>query len=412
VVIAAALVASFLQTPVYRGTAELLLQPRITESLFNPNTGQQNDPNRNVQTEIQVLESQPVREAVRKKLGTAPAVSAHPVGQTDVVEVNALSTDPKQASEIANAYATEYINFRRSQNVSDSLAASKQIQDQISGLDAQIKAIDSQIAAAPSAGRDTVATNLGPQRDSLIQQKGVFQQQLNQLSVNASLNSGGAQLVTSASVPTSPVTPRPKRTGALAAIIGLIFGTGLAFLFEYLDDSIKSKEDVDRIVPDAPVLGLVPAVAAWRDKETPVVVSIEEPTSAAAEAYRTLRTSIQFMGLERPLKTLQITSPAASEGKTTTLANLAVALARAGQRVIVVCCDLRRPRIHEFFGVSNTLGFTSVLLGEIPLSGALQKVPGETRVVVLASGPPPPNPSELLSSRRTVEVFTALQNEC
>jgi len=88
-----------------------------------------------------------------------------------------------------------------------------------------------------------------------------------------------------------------------------------------------------------------------------------------------------------------------------------VALARAGQRVIIVCCDLRRPRIHEFFGLSNDSGFTSVLLGKVPLSAALQKVPGQARLSVMASGPLPPNPSELLSSKRTVEVITSLQAE-
>src|SRR5207249_10429878 len=118
---------------------------------------------------------------------------------------------------------------------------------------------------------------------------------------------------------------------------------------------------------------------------------------------------IQFMGLDQTLKTVQVTSPSPGEGKTTTLANLGVVLSRAGQNVILVCCDLRRPRIHEFFGLSNEVGFTSVLLGDTPLSAALRKVPDEERLMVLASGPEPPNPSELLSGTRAVEVFTALQ---
>src|SRR5206468_7186721 len=125
--------------------------------------------------------------------------------------------------------------------------------------------------------------------------------------------------------------------------------------------------------------------------------------------HRSLRTALQFMSLDRPTRLVQLTSASAAEGKTTTLANLAVALARAGQRVIVVCCDLRRPRVHEFFGLDNSKGFTSVLLGEVPLSAALQQVPGEERLQLLASGPPPPNPSGLLSGRRTVEVLTSLQ---
>jgi capsular exopolysaccharide synthesis family protein len=109
--------------------------------------------------------------------------------------------------------------------------------------------------------------------------------------------------------------------------------------------------------------------------------------------------------------TLQITSPSAGDGKTTTLTNLGVALATAGQRVILVDCDLRRPRLHQFFGLSNETGFTSLLVGDMPISAVLQQAPGVRRLRVLPSGPLPPNPSELLSSERTAEVFAALRAE-
>jgi capsular exopolysaccharide synthesis family protein len=127
-----------------------------------------------------------------------------------------------------------------------------------------------------------------------------------------------------------------------------------------------------------------------------------------AEAYRSLRTSIQFLSLDRSIKSIQFTSPGASEGKTTTLANVAVAIAQAGQRVVVVCCDLRRPRLHEFFNMSNQVGFTSVLLGDATLREALQPVPGLEGLQILASGQIPPNPSELLSSARTAELLSTL----
>jgi capsular exopolysaccharide synthesis family protein len=217
--------------------------------------------------------------------------------------------------------------------------------------------------------------------------------------------------VTQAAAPTSPIRPTPVRSAGVATIVGLILGVGLAFLFEYLDDSIKGREDMERAVGGLPVLGLVPLVANWKDRRRPMVVSIAEPKSSAAEAYRALRTSVQFMGLDRPLRIVQMTSPAASEGKSTTLANLAVALAQAGERVVMVDCDLRRPRIHHFFGLSNDVGFTSVLVGDNPLSSALQTVEGQDRLRLLASGPIPPNPSELLSGRRAAEIFSALQSE-
>ena len=157
--------------------------------------------------------------------------------------------------------------------------------------------------------------------------------------------------------------------------------------------------------------GSIPIQDEWRDSSSAHAISIEEPESAAAEAYRTLRTSIQFLNLEQSLHVLQVSSPATSEGKTTTLVNLAIALACAGQRVVLVDCDLRRPRIHKFFQFESDPGFTSVLLGEAPLSMAVRSVGGIDGLRVLPAGPIPPNPSELLSGRRTTEILDSLRLE-
>lgn len=408
VVVAAALTSSLLQTPLYKASAEILLQSRNTESLFDPDTGASRDPVRAVQTEIRVLQSQPVEELVRKKLGTADRISASPVGQTDVIVIDAKSTDPQRAALVANAYARSYIDFRRRQAVDDLFAAAREIQVKVDDFQAQINALPE-----PKTGsKDAPDAAAEARRTSLLSQQALFKQKLDQLQVDSALKTGGAQLVTEAEIPATPVEPTPKRTGVVALAVGLMFGVGLAFLFEYLDDTIKSKEDVARVTgDDIPTIGLIPSVDVWKDRGAPMVVSLTDPKSPVAEAYRSLRTSIQFIGLDRPLRTVQVTSPAASEGKSTTIANLGVALAQAGQRVVIVCCDLRRPRIHEFFGLSNGVGFTSVLLGDTPLSAAIQRVPGQPRLGLLASGPVPPNPSELLSGRRTVEVLTALQIE-
>jgi receptor protein-tyrosine kinase len=208
------------------------------------------------------------------------------------------------------------------------------------------------------------------------------------------------------------VSPRPRRNAAIALVVGVVFGVGLAFLFEYLDDSIKSKSDLERAGRGAlPTLGLIPAVSGWKDRDEARVASVVDPKSPAAEAYRALRTSIQFLGLDHKVHAVQITSPTASEGKTTTLANLGVALASAGQRVVISCSDLRRPRIHEFFGLDNAVGLTSVILGEVPLSAAVQRVPDVENLYILASGPLPPNPSELLSSDHAADVLAALRAE-
>jgi len=410
VVVSIALVKSFLTTPVYQAKATILLQARSTDTLFNPSTGVRNDPARAVQTEIEILKSEPVRAMVATQLGSASSVSAAGVGETDVIKVSAVSPKPKVAADTANAYARSYIDFRRKQAVDDLLAAGSEIQAKVDDLQKKIDDLDARISSVSDpVAQNAIRANVGPQKDQLVTQQGTFKQHLDQIQVDAGLTSGRAQLVTPASPPKTPIKPTPLRSGITAFAIGLILGVCLALLRDHLDDTITTKADLDRASPGLSVIGVIPAVAEWKDKSTPRVVSLADTRSAATEAYRTLRTSIQFLTLNGPLRTLQITSPGAQEGKSTTIANLAVTLAGMGQRVVVVCCDLRRPRIHEFFGLDNSIGLTSVLLGQEPLRTALQQVAEQPRLSVLASGSLPPNPADLLSSRRTAEVLTALQ---
>ena len=156
------------------------------------------------------------------------------------------------------------------------------------------------------------------------------------------------------------------------------------------------------------MLGLIPVIGGWRDHKRPHLVAQTHPRSRPSEAYRALRTSVQFLALENPTNVIQVTSPSAGDGKTTTSANLAWSLADAGQRVLLIGCDLRQPRIHDFFGLPNDIGFTSVLLGEAKLDDALLWVPNQPGLLLLPTGPVPPNPSELLSSARAPQVFKSL----
>ncbi|MFN2607561.1 MAG: YveK family protein, partial [Acidimicrobiales bacterium] len=334
VAVAVALLLSLFQTPVYEAVAEVLLQPRNSETIFDTTQGRVTDPARDVQTQIHILQSAPVRAAVRAQLGSASPVQASPAGQTDIIEVSSRSTNAKRAADTANSYAHAYIDLRQKQAVNDALAAAQQIQGKIGDLQKQIDGFESQISSAPAAQQNAVRESITPQRDAVVQQQGVFKSQLDKLQVDAALQSGGAQLSSEASTPTQPVAPRPLRSGALAGVVGFLAGVGLAFFVDYLDDSVKTKDDLARVAPSVPVIGLIPAIAGWKVAEDPQVVSLDDPRAPASEAYRTLRTSIQFLALEQPMRTLQVTSASAQEGKTTTLVNLAVALARAGQRVI------------------------------------------------------------------------------
>jgi len=140
-------------------------------------------------------------------------------------------------------------------------------------------------------------------------------------------------------------------------------------------------------------------------------VALEAPTSPPAEAFRSLRTAVQFVALEKPLAAIQVTSSKPGEGKTTTAANLAVALAQAGKRVVLLDADLRKPRLHHEFGVPNGKGFTTMLLDATLSAGAFHRT-AIPNLVVIPSGPPPPNPSELLSLGATRHVLDTIRAEC
>jgi non-specific protein-tyrosine kinase len=213
--------------------------------------------------------------------------------------------------------------------------------------------------------------------------------------------------VSGAPVPTAPAEPRPIRDLLIALALGLILGLAVAFTKDYFDDTLRTKEELDRASGGLPVLALVPVVPGWRDRNSAVLESLTHPRSATAEAYRSLRTALAFAGIERTMKIIQVTSSTSGEGKTTTAANLAVTLAEAGKKVILVDCDLRRPRVHEFFNLENHVGYADVLLGTVSAESAMQVVetPG---LSILPAGPQPPNPSELLSTAAARDLLEKL----
>jgi polysaccharide biosynthesis transport protein len=398
VVVGGVAAASFLQSPVYKASSQVLITPRTPNNVV-PGSGESTAVN--VEREISIFDSGTVRAAIAKRLGHAPSLTATAAGASGVIDIAAQSGSATRAASDANTAARTYISVRRRQAVDDYLALGSEVQARIDKLDQQLASLD-------AAGVD----ERSPQRQQVSSRRDFYAQQLDALQFSASLSDrGGAQLISPAGTPSSPVEPTPLRNGMIALALGLVLGVILAFVREYLDDSLKTKEDVERVSADAAVLGLIPSVTGWKDRKSAFIVTLTQPRSQAAEAYRGLRTSVQFLGIEEPIRTLQVTSTNAAEGKTTTLANLAVAFAQAGQSVVAVCCDLRKPRIHEFFGKKNDIGFTSVLLGKTPLSEAIQRVEGAGRLALLASGPPPPNPAELLAWPRTGELLSSLSKQ-
>lgn len=201
-----------------------------------------------------------------------------------------------------------------------------------------------------------------------------------------------AKVFEPAQVPTDPVVPRPAVNLMLGALIGLLVGIGLAVLRHRTDTSVKSADQL-RAVVDVPVLGTIEADQAVG--RTPLIAEAASG-SRVAEDFRQLRTNLQFLDVDRERLVWLVTSPTPGAGKTTTVANLALVLAEAGGRVLVIEADLRRPRLAEILGVDRSIGLTNVLVRRMPGGQAVRRVrPG---LDVLASGPLPPNPSELLGS--------------
>ena len=223
--------------------------------------------------------------------------------------------------------------------------------------------------------------------------------------INQSAETGTVRIIDEAPLPTFAVSPNRKRAVILAAAIGLLLGIGAAVLLEKLDDSIKSPEELQERL-DIAVLGLIPAIrssdvnltAAARDNTAANrLVTHADPRSPVAESYRSLRTNLAFTRARQELRTIVMTSPGPADGKSTTVANLAITFAQQGQRTLLVDGDLRRAVIDKTFAVKRSPGLTDVLVGNVPLADAVQatEVPN---LFVLTSGHLPPNPSELLGS--------------
>ena len=412
-VVTAVLAAVLVQTPTYQATAEVVFQANNASRVFNNINSLILDPSRDIQTQLEVVKSPSVRSAVAKalNLSQAPPVSATAVTGTNALKILATSPLPRRAADTANAYARAFITFSQQQALDYLNSVANQMQTQIAGLQGQIDALDRQVTTAPSSQQAATLARLSPQRAALSNELVSDQESLNQVQAQISAPGGASVLVTPAVVPSTPSSPKPAADAVLGLIIGLLFGVILALVLDYLNDSIRSKEDMERSSRGLPVLAMIPAVRNWKQADGPFLASVDAPTSAAAEAYRTLRAGLQFLDGETPLSVIQVTSPIAGEGKTTTVANLGVALANAGQRVCVCCCDFRRPRLNEFFRLRLEPGMTSVLGGDVPLSAAIQRSTEVPNLSVLPAGPLVDNPSEVLSSSRAGDLVRALRQK-
>ncbi|MCU1366362.1 MAG: lipopolysaccharide biosynthesis, partial [Ilumatobacteraceae bacterium] len=184
--------------------------------------------------------------------------------------------------------------------------------------------------------------------------------------------------------------------------VGLILGVGAAFVLDYIDDSVRDATELTKLGNGLPVLAMVPGVSA-PDKRP---IALSRPNDVAVEAYRTLRTNLQFMGVERMMQVFEVTSSLPGEGKTTTAANLAVVLSQAGSSVVLIDADLRKPRVHQMFAIEEKEGLTDALVGS-QFGLIVRKI--DENLCVITAGAMQPNPSEMLGSNRMRSVIEELK---
>lgn len=218
---------------------------------------------------------------------------------------------------------------------------------------------------------------------------------------------GNIEILDQPKIPKKPVKPNKKLNILIAFFLGLMISVGLVFVLEYLDNSIKTKEEVEKYI-DLPVVGIIPERVGEQGEKEFLEVKIE-PKSVSAEAFRTLRTNIQYSFIDKEVKTIMITSSGISEGKSSISANFTLTLVNSNKKVLVIDCDMRKPSIHRKMKISNSKGLSDFLTGKVAFEEAVQEV--ETNLYVMTSGLVPPNPSEMLSSNKMREFLVSMKNE-
>ena len=352
----AAVVFALQQDKLYSASADVLLtRQNLAASLTGiADTEDRGDPDRLVQTQASLASVPTVAERVLNAVGTddrtarellaQSSVRAEP--QTDLLVIQVTDRDPRLAVRLATEYARQFTIYRKELDTA-------RLDRALTSVQAQIRELERSRRENPALYADLVSRET-------------------QLRTLKALQSGNALVVRQADQ-ARQVAPKPVRNGVLGLGLGLILGIILVFLRHALDTRVTSPDEVGRLL-GLPLLARIPRPRARRG-ERDAIAMLGEPHGPQAESFRVLRTNVDFLNLERGARVFMVTSALEGEGKSTTVANLAVGLARAGRLVAAVDLDLRRPSLHQLFGLSGRPGVTDVVAGRADLDDALVDVP-------------------------------------
>jgi capsular exopolysaccharide synthesis family protein len=409
------------QPPRYQARATLI----IGRAMNNPNPtgadftlGQQL-----AQTYAEIARREPVRTATMSALGLTwlPEYSARALPNSQLMELIVVDTSPERAQVVANELVNQLI-LQSPTSTAEEAERQAFVNAELDDLENKIVETRTEISARQDELGEQVSAGAIAETQA---QLAALQSKLTTLQTSyatllTNSNRGALNQLTvieSAGLPRRPIGPNKVATVALASLIGLVLAIGAAYLLEYLDDTIKTPDDVQELT-GLPTLAGIARIKGEAQNRLP---AMSQPRSPVAEAFRVLRTAIQFSSVDRPSRTLLITSPSPSEGKSTIAANLAVVIAQAGHNVLLVDADLRRPTQQSIFSLSDRHGLTDLLL---ELNGNSQNGEGSAALLnsrlqptaveglrLLSCGARPPNPSELLGSTKMRRLLAALASQ-
>jgi capsular exopolysaccharide synthesis family protein len=394
------------QPPIYQSQSTIMVGSGVQNP--NPNNTQFGLAEQLSQAYSDIAQRAPIRQATMEALGldVLPTYVVKVVPNSPLIEIVVTDADPHAAYVVAQ----ELVNQLILQGPAGQAEQERQqfIIEQLAKLEVGITETEDEIVRK----QDDLAGMFGA-REIANTQDQIFalQNKLSSLRTNySSLLANSQQNATNritvlepAALPLRPLPQSLVLSLLMAAMVGFVLGAGGAYLLEFLDDSIKSGDEVRKALS----ISLMASIPAFdRDEQ---LITFNETPSAVTEAYRSLRTNLQYVGLIQPVHALVMTGPAPHDGKSITTANLCITLAHSGKRVILVDADLHRPKQHWLFQTSNTMGLTSLLMDNtLELDIVLQQsnVPN---LQILTSGQLPPNPAELLGSARMRALLDKLK---
>jgi len=381
-------------------------------------------------TYAKMMVDRPVLQGVIERLNLPmtsdqlkPLITVEIISGTQLLSISVQNANPVLAADIANAIAAVFTDRIRDLQEQRYSSAREGLALRVSEMEKKVSETSSAIAAERQAlgittdtttpGNNTVSIPESPQLLQLESRLTEYQRLYSELVTNfEQVRLAEAQTSTNvfvsepASVPRVPISPNTARSTMLAGVVGIMLAVGVVFAVEYLDDSIKNPEDVRRRF-SLPVLGVIPHHSQAAGKP----ISLSEPRSPVVEAFRTLRTNITFAGVDTPLRRIVVTSSVPQEGKTTISSNLAVVLAQGDKKAALIDADLRRPQVHQKFGLSNRAGLTNLFMRSVDAMTGILQTTEMTNLSIITSGILPPNPSELLTSKKMGQILDRLNQD-